>query len=529
MHGHPGTDRHPGAAGRRAPASRGTATALRASDGAGAPAVARPARPGDVDILSLLGAPPRPTPAPPAFLVVAATADEPAGRRRRAAYARLRRDEFAGRQGLFAGSDRDARDDDPATIVLVAVATDADEESVLGGVRLHPEGGDPGLGWWRGSRLVVDEAAGRLRGSVGAALVRAACARALDAGALRFDAHVQARHVAFFGRLGWQRIRPITVAGGPHELLRWPIDRIARLAAATKQPLGGLLGAMLPSDRWRGDDGYPLDAVRAAGGGSTGVVACLDAIVPSMVQQDPEWAGWCGMLVTAHDLAAMGARPLAALDALGARDAAHAARVLDGLRAGAAALDLPLVGGHTQLGVPAALSVTGTGIAARPIAASGGRAGDALTVTADLAGGWRPGYHGRQWDSSSHRSREELRAMLDAIAVAGPRAAKDVSMAGIVGTTGMLAEASGTGATLDVAAIPRPTAATGGDWLTCFPGFAVVTADAPGAAPLPAGPAVGAACGRLDAAPGVRLRWPDGDLTDALTGGVTGLDHATDR
>ncbi len=56
-----------------------------------------------------------------------------------------------------------------------------------------------------------------------------------------------------------------------------------------------------------------------------------------------------------------------------------------------------------------------------------------------------------------------------------PRAAKDVSMAGIVGTLGMLAEAGGTGAELDVAAVPRPTAAQLGAWLTCFPGFAMLT------------------------------------------------------
>ena len=49
-------------------------------------------------------------------------------------------------------------------------------------------------------------------------------------------------------------------------------------------------------------------------------------------------------------------------------------------------------------------------------------------------------------------------------------------MAGIVGTLGMLAEASGCAAVLDVADVPRPDAASMGDWLTCFPGFAMLTA-----------------------------------------------------
>jgi hypothetical protein len=116
--------------------------------------------------------------------------------------------------------------------------------------------------------------------------------------------------------------------------------------------------------------------------------------------------------------------------------------------------------------------------------------------------------------------------MLGLVATARPAAAKDVSMAGVAGTVGMLAEASGCAAVLDVAAVPRPAAATIGDWLTCFPGFGMLTADGPGAAPLPAAPAVSAECGELGAGRGVALRWPDGELTEAVTGAVTGLGAA---
>ena len=191
------------------------------------------------------------------------------------------------------------------------------------------------------------------------------------------------------------------------------------------------------------------------------------------------------------------------------------------------AFDLPVLGGHTQLGVPAALSVTGLGRTATPVAAGGGRAGDAVTLTADVAGGWRPGYAGRQWDSTSWRTREQLAPMLGAVRAARPRAAKDVSMAGVVGTLGMLAEASGCGAELDVSAIPRPATAELADWLTCFPGFAVLTTDAAGASPLSAGAARSAACGRLTPEAGVRLRWPDGETTTVLhDGAVSGLGPA---
>jgi selenophosphate synthetase-related protein len=240
----------------------------------------------------------------------------------------------------------------------------------------------------------------------------------------------------------------------------------------------------------------------------------------------------------------MGASPVAALDTIGARDEATLAKVVAGLKVGAEFFDLPIVGGHTTLtgggssGGGAgghSLTVTGLGRTSAPVPAGGGQVGDDVVLTADLAGGWRAGYEGRQWDSTTTRTREEMRAMLDYVGAVQPHAAKDVSMAGIVGTAGMLAEASGCGAELAVASMPRPETAKLADWLTCFPGFAMVTADAPGraaagsrsgAAATPAGPATSAAIGALTSDPGVRLVWPDGEVTTAIPGAITGLGPA---
>ena len=120
-----------------------------------------------------------------------------------AAYRALRRDVFVHEQGLFDGHDLDARDEDPRTVVLVA----RDRAGrIVGGVRLGPVGDGPDLGWWQGGRLVVAPGARGTR-NVGAALVRAACARAESEGVLRFEASVQARNEVFFARLGWQRVR----------------------------------------------------------------------------------------------------------------------------------------------------------------------------------------------------------------------------------------------------------------------------------------------------------------------------------
>ena len=101
---------------------------------------------------------------------------------------------------------------------------------VVGGVRLAATPAGPAdLGWWTGSRLVVDPDAPP---GTGAALVRAACARAEAEGALRFDAVVQADKEAFFARLGWEARGPVALHGRPHVHMRWPLRTLASQAAA---------------------------------------------------------------------------------------------------------------------------------------------------------------------------------------------------------------------------------------------------------------------------------------------------------
>ncbi|WP_445262938.1 MSMEG_0567/sll0787 family protein [Pseudokineococcus sp. 1T1Z-3] len=453
-----------------------------------------------------------------------------------AAYRRLRRHVFVSEQELFpsGAAEADDVDDDPRAVVLVARLAGSGE--VVGGVRLAPAGqhltGGLDVGWWTGSRLAV-AAGARRAGGIGPALVRAACAVAEQAGVLRFEATVQRSAAPMFVRLGWVPVREVEVAGAPHVLVRWPCTRVQRLVAATKAPLGPLLQPLLAQDTGGaaalGGDGYLGDDAAPVPGSD--LVAACDAVLPAMVEREPWWAGWCAALVNVGDVAAMGAEPVGLLDALAARDTASAAQVLAGLRAGAEAFGVPVLGGYTQLGVPAALSVTALGRVpggAAPVPAGGGRAGMAVSLAVDTTGGWRAGHPGRQWDSSTGRDPAALRALTRTVAVARPAAAKDVSMAGLVGTLAMLAEASGCGAVLDVSKVPRPAGAGVGDWLTCFPGSGWVTADAPGA-PL-ADPGVPgfavAACGELTPGAGAALRWPDGEVTPAV-GPATGLGPAT--
>ncbi|WP_345373283.1 MSMEG_0567/sll0787 family protein [Frondihabitans cladoniiphilus] len=445
-------------------------------------------------------------------------------------YRHLRRDAFVDEQGLFAGTDHDDLDDDPRTLVLVARAGSV----VVGGVRLSPVG-SVDIGWWTGSRLVVAPAARSALG-IGSALVRAACALAEQLGVIRFDATVQQRSSVLFRRLGWETTGTCVIGGVDHLAMRWPIDRHQRLVDATKSHLEALLEphsawshspvSSLGGPGWVGDDGAPVPG--------TDVIAACDAILPSMVERDPEWAGWCGVLVNVNDLSAMGADPVGLLDTVAGADTAFVRRVMAGIRRGSEAWGIPVLGGHTQVGVPPALSITALGRTSTPVPGGGGRYGDALSLTVDVSGSWRSGHRGAQWNSTEGRTSPELRNLAGTVARAQPAAAKDVSMAGIVGTVGMLAEASGYGAVVDMAAVPTPVSAGSaaaddvsmGDWLACFPGFGMVTADRPRESRMESPFAATAEIGSLTLQRGVMLRWPDGETTRAVAGGVTGLGPA---
>ncbi len=113
-----------------------------------------------------------------------------------AAHFAIRRSVFVEAQRLFEHDDRDARDEDPATLHAVGRAG----EDVVGAVRLYPLD-DRGL--WKGDRLAVLPAERALQ--LGAMLVRFAVRTAAERGGRLMMAQVQVPNVRFFERLGWHR------------------------------------------------------------------------------------------------------------------------------------------------------------------------------------------------------------------------------------------------------------------------------------------------------------------------------------
>ena len=213
------------------------------------------------------------------------------------------------------------------------------------------------------------------------------------------------------------------------------------------------------------------------------LLLAIEGFLNEFVASDPWFAGWCGVMVNASDVAAMGGRPRAVVDALWSNGLDAANPILDGLVAGAAAYGIPIVGGHTNTrNDRSQLSVAILGRASRLITSLDARPGDALLAAIDLRGRMRT--PAPWWDASSHvtdpdRRRDDL-ALLPALAEAGLcRAGKDISMGGLIGTALMLAETSRVGMTLDPGLVPRPDGVDLTLWLTCFPSYGFLLAAAP--------------------------------------------------
>ncbi len=205
------------------------------------------------------------------------------------------------------------------------------------------------------------------------------------------------------------------------------------------------------------------------------LLLAIEGFLGSFVSSQPWFAGWCGVMVNASDVAAMGGRPIAVVDALWSRDLPGAAPILDGLKAACDRYGIPLAGGHVNARHDSAqLSVAILGRARRLLTSFDARPGEVLLAAIDLRGAYHEPHD--YWDAASRgatgdRLQGDL-ALLPAIAEAGlSRVAKDISMAGLVGTALMLAECSSVGLEIEPGRVPRPEGVPLARWLSSFPSF----------------------------------------------------------
>jgi uncharacterized protein len=232
-----------------------------------------------------------------------------------------------------------------------------------------------------------------------------------------------------------------------------------------------------------GDGVIPLgDDCAAIPDGDGYLLFAIEGFMNEFVAGDPWFAGWCGAMVNISDIAAMGGRPIAIVNAIWADGEANAAPVLKGLKDASQAFGVPIVGGHTNVRTDRGqLSVAILGRAKNLLTSFDAQPGDSLIAAIDLRGRYREPFS--NWEAATDAPPARLRGdleLLPAIAEAGlSRAAKDISQGGIIGTVAMLAECSRVAIDINVNAIPKPESVALERWLLTFPSFGYLLAVKP--------------------------------------------------
>ena len=206
------------------------------------------------------------------------------------------------------------------------------------------------------------------------------------------------------------------------------------------------------------------------------LVLAAEAIAPSFVADSPRVAGIAGVVATLNDIAASGGDPIAVLDTVvGSADAT--AELLAGLKAAAGLYGVPIVGGHTTVeAADAALSVFAVGRASGSVSIDNARPQDALGLAICTDGELVTGGAGDVFFSHLRGGRRDHAAadlrLLPAAAGAGElKAARDISMPGMVGSLIQMLEGTDLGAEVRVKDIPRPKAVDLADWIIAFQSF----------------------------------------------------------
>jgi AIR synthase-related protein len=209
------------------------------------------------------------------------------------------------------------------------------------------------------------------------------------------------------------------------------------------------------------------------------LLLATEAVHPPLIEENPYLAGRAAILANVNDIYAMGGIPSAVVNTIVSPDTDTATEIFRGLKDGCNRYDIAIVGGHTTAtGHSPAVTVSIVGRAKHILSSFSAQPDDALLHVTNLRGSLHPNFP--FWDCSSHLSDADMRRDLSLLPMIAENgwcdAARDISMAGILGSTMMLLELSGVGALIDMDAVPLPEDVSERffDWLISFPSYGFV-------------------------------------------------------
>jgi len=265
--------------------------------------------------------------------------------------------------------------------------------------------------------------------------------------------------------------------------------RIREYPGVTRKRRLGELTARLTGARdarVKADFGEDCAVLEVPGLDGQYVLFALDAVLPEILEADPEFGGYASVLVNVLDVAAKGGSALAVVDFLASTGSSFEAAVARGMAEASRQIGVPVVGGHLHpdSAAPAlAAAVLGTVAKAECVFSHTATPGDAIYFAVDLDGERSPRYP-HAWSTLRRKGAPEVARRLGSVRDASRAglvtACKDASNPGLVGTAGMLLEASGAGGAVDIDRIPRPGDVPVEEWVLLYQGCGFVLTGRPG-------------------------------------------------
>ena len=226
--------------------------------------------------------------------------------------------------------------------------------------------------------------------------------------------------------------------------------------------------------------GFGDDASAINIGNNNLLLMAADGMWGRLMEGDPRWAGYCSVLVNVNDIAAMGGVPMGMTNVISINKIEICNEIMMGIKEGVEKFGVPMVGGHIHPDTPyTALDVSITGIVRKDdlITSGGANVGDSIIIGIDLDGQQHLNFP-LNWDTTTHKTPEMVQSQILVMNSIARRhlltAGKDISNPGILGTLGMLLEASEVGATVELERIPRNSNVNWEDWLKVYPGSGFV-------------------------------------------------------
>ncbi|MCH8029926.1 MAG: sll0787 family AIR synthase-like protein [Candidatus Dadabacteria bacterium] len=207
------------------------------------------------------------------------------------------------------------------------------------------------------------------------------------------------------------------------------------------------------------------------------LLLAAEGVYPPLLRSNPYLAGRTSVLANVNDIYAMGGRPLAVVDVIFGSHFEEVDQVLRGIMDNSTRYRVPLVGGHlTSEAGFSSVSVFILGRAVKLLSSFDAAVDDDLVFISNLNGKFYSGFN--FWDSSSSLSDEEALGQLELLPLIAEDgladAAKDISMAGLIGSILMFLEGSGKGAEIYIDRIPRPFEIPLKQWFLSFPSFGFI-------------------------------------------------------